>query len=297
MYFMPRPDCQTGGKRHNMQNYNLKEIAERIKSLIENTSVENGVTNECISIEKLIEKLNSEFIDYCDYSVKDIHISYGSNTVSKIENGKMLPSTDFLYLIHKCFNKSLDYLIFGKTLPEIEEFQKIYKRLYESNQDLLIRKCYALTEENFKKDRDDEADDELNDELYDEEFLNNKNIVDYRVRLNDVRKYICDSKNITQLEFCKLIHSTKNTMDKYHSTKNEIYSEKYVKCRNSALRYLISFCSGAGVSLDYLLEGTYYDENYPWELSARLWCYDYEQQIKILKLWLEEAKKFKKNQE
>ena len=191
MYFMPRPNCQTGGKRHNMQNYNLKEIAERIKSLIKNTKVENGVTNECISIEKLIQKLNSEFIDYCVYSVKDIHISYGRNAVSKIENGEMLPSTDFLYLIHKCFNKSLDYLIFGKPLPEIEEFQKIYKRLCESNQDLLIRKCYALTEKNQYDNKELlEENKELKKEMGDKEFETSMKLMNMQSQIKKYENYI-----------------------------------------------------------------------------------------------------------
>ena len=83
-------------------------------------------------------------------------------------------------------------------------------------------------------------------------------------------------------------------MQKYHSLKNDIDSEKYIENRNSALGYLIKFCLGTEVSLDYLLYGTYSDEEYPIELSDTLWCYDYEKQIEILILWLEEAKDFRK---
>lgn len=254
-----------------------KEIGTRICSLRKNI---NG--KESISMKKFIEKLNSEdiYFDTYFYSETDIKISYGKSVVSKIENGEMLPSTDYLYLVHKRFNKSLDYLVFGHTLSEIEEFQMIYKRMYEEVQESFVYECVDMAEEKFQRDYDC-------DDIF----------VDYRIRLNEVRKQICKQKRITQLEFCKLMGLSKNTMEKYHSTKNERYTEKYVEYRNTALYYLIPFCSSTGVSLDYLLEGTYFDELYPAELSEALRYYNYDNQLCILKMWLKEAKNKIKNSE
>lgn len=256
----------------------MAEIGRRIKQLRKNIKVVNNVKEESISIKNFLEELKSENIDYYSYSEKDIVISYNKSAISKIESGIMLPSTDYIFLIHKYFNQSLDYLVFGYTLPEIEDFEKIYRSLSREKQELLIDICMDRVEETFKKDRDDESEQE-------EKFI------DYRYRLNEVRTY----NRLTIEEFCNLIGSSKNTMEKYHSTKVRANSKKYVEYRNSALRYLMKVCSGVGVSLDCLLEGTYYDENYPRALSEELRCYNYHKQVHILKLWLKIAREFEKN--
>ena len=88
---------------------------------------------------------------------------------------------------------------------------------------------------------------------------------------------------------------SKNTMDKYHSKKNDVQSKKYADIRNTALEYLIRFSLTTKCSLDYLLYGTCLLEGFPSELMELLRNYDYAKQTQILKLWLEETKKFFKN--
>lgn len=268
-----------------MQNNYCKKIGERLKQLRSSRKDLDNAKSGYISVEKLLNEfcfLYESTWDSDKYSNKEIKISYSRSEISKIEMGEILPSTDYLYLIHEYFKKSFDYLVFGHTLSEIEEFIKILKSLSESKQNSLIYRCIELAEKSFEKDRDDELEED------DEKFN------DYIMRINEVRKNFCKHKKITQLDFCGLIGSSKNTMQKYHSLKNDIDSEKYIENRNSALGYLIKFCLGTEVSLDYLLYGTYSDEEYPIELSDTLWCYDYEKQIEILILWLEEAKDFRK---
>lgn len=255
-----------------------EEIGKRIKQLRKNIKVVNNAKDESISTKNFLEELNSEHIDYCNYSIKDIVISYNKSAISKIESGIMLPSTDYIFLIHKYFNQSLDKLVFGHTLPVIEDFEEIYSPLSREKQEFLIDICMDRAEEIFKKNRDDESEQE-------EKFI------DYRYRLNEVKTY----SRLTNEEFCNLIGSSKNTVEKYHSTKVRANSKKYVEYRNSALRYLMKVCSGVGVSLDYMLEGTYYDENYPEALTEELRCYNYHKQVHILKLWLKIAKEFEEN--
>lgn len=45
--------------------------------------------------------------------------------------------------------------------------------------------------------------------------------VDYRARLDEVRKYFCTHQQmkLTQKQFSELLGVSKNTMDKYHSKK------------------------------------------------------------------------------
>lgn len=99
---------------------------------------------------------------------------------------------------------------------------------------------------------------------------------------------------LTQKQFSELLGVSKNTMDKYHSKKNDVQSKKYADIRNTALEYLIRFSLTTKCSLDYLLYGTYLLEGFPSELMELLRNYDYAKQTQILKLWLEETKKFLK---
>lgn len=267
------------------KNANKKEMGERLGQLRKGRKVEDYFGKKCKTMEQLLELLNSEDINCYEYSKPDIILPYDKSCVFKIESGEILPSTDYLYLVHKVFNKSVDYLAVGHTLPEIEEFQRIYKRLDKYKQNSLEDRCIDLLKKEPERDRDYECDDIF---------------IDYRVRMYEVRKYFCEhypQGKLTQAQFSKLVGFSVNTMDKYHSIKNDVYSEDYVKIRNSALEYLINFSTITGASIDYILYGTYFDENYPVGLSEELHCYNYEKQIKILKLWLEEAKKFEKNQE
>lgn len=100
---------------------------------------------------------------------------------------------------------------------------------------------------------------------------------------------------LTQKQFSELLGVSKNTMDKYHSKKNDVQSKKYADIRNTALEYLIRFSLTTKCSLDYLLYGTYLCEGFPCGISELLRNYDYAKQTQILKLWLEEAEKFFKN--
>ena len=267
------------------KNANKKEMGERLGRLRKGRNEIDFFGKKYKTIEQLLELLNSEYINCYEYSKQDIILPYDKSCVFKIESGEILPSTDYLYLVHKVFNKSVDYLAKGHTLPEIEEFQRIYKRLDKSIQNSLEDRCIDLLKEKPERDRDYDC----------EEFF-----IDYRVRMYEVRKYFCTNYpqgKLTQAQFSKLVGFSVNTMDKYHSMKNDVYSEDYVKIRNSVLEYLINFSIITGASIDYILYGTYFDENYPVALSEELRCYNYEKQKNILKLWLEEAKKFEKNQE
>lgn len=265
-----------------MQEYAYKkEIGVRLKQLRNGLERKNINGNKFKTATQFIELLNSDEIDYGEYSITDIKIPRKKQYVSKLENGILLPATDYLYLVHKRFNKSLDYFVFGHTLPEIEKFNRIFKRLDNNKQWSLIDRCFELAEDKFKKDRDYDDDKDV--------------FVDYRLRLYEVRKYFCNNQvqgKLTQVQFSKLVGVSKNTMDKYHSKKNDVCSKKYANTRNSALDYLIKFSVTTKCSLDYVLYGTYFDEDYPVELSETLRCYDYKKQMQILKLWLEEAKKF-----
>ena len=170
---------------------------------------------------------------------------------------------------------------FGHNLPEIEELRKICKH---SGKSKITDFCFNLLEDNSKYAED--FDDE------DEDFF-----VDYRARLDEVRKYFCTHQQmkLTQKQFSELLGVSKNTMDKYHSKKNDVQSKKYADIRNTALEYLIRFSLTTKCSLDYLLYGTYLLEGFPSELMELLRNYDYAKQTQILKLWLEETKKFFKN--
>ena len=264
-----------------MQYFKLEEtnkMGTRIQALRNNVKDLNTCKRDkTITIEKFIVRLNTEGEAINDYSKKKIILTYNKSSVSKIEHNEQYPSTDFLYLAHRYFNRSLQYLAFGETLPTFENFEKIYKRLNEKQQDLLVDKCIKKSVKIFIKDRENESEQ-------------NEKFIDYRTRLNEIREY----SRLTNMEFCRLIGTSKNTMDKYHTQKIRQNSDEYLKRRNSALEYLIKVCCGIGVYLDYLLEGTYYNVNYPIELSNELFCYNYAKQVHILKLWLEEAKFFEK---
>ena len=224
-----------------------------------------------MSYKNLLDQISPAKIDYYDYSKKDLNITYNKGTVCKIEKGDQNPSTDFLFLIHKLFNKSLDYLAFGHTLQEIEEFVKIYSSLDAKKQEVLCERCFSEVKRIFKPDRKEFAD-----------------IPDFRSRLNEVKKL----SELTNNEFCKLIGASKNTVEKYHS-KIRVNCKEYEKQRVSSLDYLMKVCNGLNVSLDYLLEGTYFSEDYPSELSNELRCYNYTKQRYIHKIWLDKAKQFK----
>lgn len=175
-------------------------------------------------------------------------------------------------------------MVFGHNLPEIEELRKICKHSGKSKINDFCFNCFNLLEGNSKyiEDFDDE----------DEDFF-----LDYRARLDEVRKYFCNhqQRKLTQKQFSELLGVSKNTMDKYHSKKSDVQSKKYTDIRNTALEYLIRFSLTTKCSLDYLLYGTYLLEGFPSELMELLRNYDYAKQTQILKLWLEEAEKFFKN--
>ena len=269
------------------RNAYKKAIGERIQQLRKGLRKE-GFNGQPKTVNEFLEflnpKIDDDYDNYGDYSLTDIEFSYKKDYVSKVEHGIVFPSTDFLFLIHLRFNVSLDYLVFGHNLPEIEELRKICKHSGKSKINDFCFNCFNLLEGNSKyiEDFDDE----------DEDFF-----LDYRARLDEVRKYFCNhqQRKLTQKQFSELLGVSKNTMDKYHSKKSDVQSKKYAEIRNTALEYLIRFSLTTKCSLDYLLYGTYLCEGFPCGISELLRGYDYAKQTQILKLWLEETKKFFKN--
>lgn len=269
------------------RNAYKKAIGERIQQLRKGLRKE-GFNGQPKTVNEFLEflnpKIDDDYDNYGDYSLTDIEFSYKKDYVSKVEHGIVFPSTDFLFLIHLRFNVSLDYLVFGHNLPEIEELRKICKHSGKSKINDFCFNCFNLLEGNSKyiEDFDDE----------DEDFF-----LDYRARLDEVRKYFCNhqQRKLTQKQFSELLGVSKNTMDKYHSKKSDVQSKKYAEIRNTALEYLIRFSLTTKCSLDYLLYGTYLCEGFPCGISELLRGYDYAKQTQILKLWLEEAEKFFKN--
>ena len=267
------------------RNAYKKAIGERIQQLRKGLRKE-GFNGQPKTVNEFLEflnpKIDDDYDNYGDYSLTDIEFSYKKDYVSKVEHGIIFPSTDFLFLIHLRFNVSLDYLVFGHNLPEIEELRKICKHSGKSKINDFCFNCFNLLEGNSK---------------YIEDFDDEDFFLDYRARLDEVRKYFCNhqQRKLTQKQFSELLGVSKNTMDKYHSKKSDVQSKKYADIRNTALEYLIRFSLTTKCSLDYLLYGTYLLEGFPSELMELLRNYDYAKQTQILKLWLEEAEKFFKN--
>lgn len=245
---------------HKNKYFRLNELGMKIKKLRE---------KEPEKFKKLFDKIEVDKLDTYDYSPSCLSITCQRGTLSQIESGRQLPSPDFLFAIHKLFNISLDFLVFSHNLPEIEEFLKIYKRLNSEQQGDLVKTCFEKSDK-FVADRG--ADDD---------------ILDFRFRLNEVKQY----KKLTFNKIYQTVGMSKNTVEKYHS-KRSLSPEELGRMRNSALSYLIRFCENFEVSLDFLLEGTFWCDGFPCELSSELRRFCYQTQLEILSAWLAEAKKF-----
>ena len=140
------------------RNAYKKAIGERIQQLRKGLRKE-GFNGQPKTVNEFLEflnpKIDDDYDNYGDYSLTDIEFSYKKDYVSKVEHGIVFPSTDFLFLIHLRFNVSLDYLVFGHNLPEIEELRKICKH---SGKSKITDFCFNLLEDNSKyaEDFDDE---------------------------------------------------------------------------------------------------------------------------------------------
>lgn len=145
------------------RNAYKKAIGERIQQLRKGLRKE-GFNGQPKTVNEFLEflnpKIDDDYDNYGDYSLTDIKFNYKKDYVSKVEHGIIFPSTDFLFLIHLRFNVSLDYLVFGHNLPEIEELRKICKH---SGKSKITDFCFNLLEDNSKyaEDFDDEDEDFL----------------------------------------------------------------------------------------------------------------------------------------
>ena len=96
------------------RNAYKKAIGERIQQLRKGLRKE-GFNGQPKTVNEFLEflnpKIDDDYDNYGDYSLTDIEFSYKKDYVSKVENGIVFPSTDFLFLIHLRFNVSLDFLL------------------------------------------------------------------------------------------------------------------------------------------------------------------------------------------
>jgi len=187
--------------------------------------------------------------------VSKIIVDGGKCSVSmlnRIENGKQLPTSEFLCSIKETFGVNIDELLFGKKITEVALLSELRNKGKSRNTvyQEFIRACYALCD-NFK------FDDENITCMRETREKNS-------IPIDSVAKACRVSvKSIYRIEQGNTMISTK---------------------------HLITYHNLFGLSADYIIANSFMD--LPYELDSMLNGYSYYTQIELIKGFLRLAKEF-----
>lgn len=206
-------------------------------------------------VGKRVRLLREKFHLTESFFVSKIIVDGGKCSVSmlnRIENGKQLPTSEFLWCIKETFGVNIDELLFGKKITEVALLSELRNKGKSRNTvyQEFIRACYALCD-NFKFDDED---------ITCMRETREKN----SIPIDSVAKACRVSvKSIYRIEQGNTMISTK---------------------------HLITYHNLFGLSADYIIAGSFMD--LPCELDSILNGYSYYTQIELIKGFLRLAKEF-----